>query len=215
MKKIKDYSLYLILSQEFAKQRDILEVASQAIEGGIDILQMREKDKPQEELIKLGSQLSSSCKDKEVIFIVNDDPKLAKEVGADGAHLGQQDITRYTIKDARDILGEDKIIGVSTHSKEEFKEANTSDCDYIAFGPIFPTVAKDYSIGTGDIQEVLAIGQKPIVFIGGITLENVDILLDKGAKIIAAIRALIEVDDIRGTIKKFKEKISSYKQEVR
>ena len=213
MKKVKDYSLYLILSEEFAKGRNILEVAKEAIEAGIDILQMREKHKSQEELIRLGNELSFLCANKDVIFIINDDPILAKRVGADGVHLGQEDIAKYTIKEARDILGKDKIIGVSTHSIEEFRKANKSDCDYIAYGPIFLTVTKDYSIGTKDIEKVLALGQKPIVFIGGITLEHVDILLNKGAKIIAAIRALLEVDDIAETIKKFKEKISSYQQE--
>jgi thiamine-phosphate pyrophosphorylase len=215
MKKIKDYSLYLILSQEFARQKDILEIASQAIEGGIDILQMREKGKSCEELIKLGNQLSSLCKNKEVIFIVNDDPKLAKEVNADGVHLGQQDIAKYTIEEARNILGANKIIGVSTHSLEEFEKANKSDCDYIAYGPIFPTVVKDYSIGIDDIEKVLTISQKPIVFIGGINLDNVDLLLNKGAKIIAAIRAFLETEDIRAAISKFKEKLSPNKQEVK
>ena len=215
MKKIKDYSLYLILSEKFAKKRDVLEVAKEAIEAGIDILQMREKEKSQEELIRLGSQLSSLCKNKEVIFIVNDDPVVAKEVGADGVHLGQKDITKCSIKEARDILGKDKIIGVSTHSIEELRKAEKSDCDYIAYGPIFSTVTKDYLIGTDDMENVLALGQKPIVFIGGITLDNIDTLLSKGAKIIAAIRALLEVDDTRGTISKFKEKISNYKQGIK
>ena len=214
MKRIKDYSLYLILSEEFTRQRNILEVASQAIEAGIDILQMREKHKSQEELIRLGDELSALCTNKDIIFIINDDPMLAKRVGADGVHLGQQDLTRYTINEARDILGKDKMIGVSTHSIEEFKQANKSDCDYIAYGPIFPTAAKNYSIGIADIEKVLAFSQKPIIFIGGINLDNVDTLLNKGAKIIAAIRALLGAEDIRATIKKFKEKINIYKKEI-
>jgi len=213
MRRIKDYSLYFVTSQEYAKGRSTLDVADAAISAGIDILQMREKQKPEEELIELGNELSSLCIKKDVIFIVNDDPMLAQKVGADGVHLGQEDIKKYPINKAREILGQDKIIGISTHSIEQFKQAKESDCDYIAFGPIFPTKTKDYSLGTNHIQDLLTIANKPVVFIGGIDLTNIDIILQKGAKNIAVIRAIVQAEDIPSKVKELKMRIKKYKKE--
>ncbi len=147
MKVIKDYSLYLVASQEYAGGREIFDVAKEAVEGGVDILQMREKQKPREELVKLGVRLAGLCGKSGVTFIVNDDPYLAGEIGADGVHLGQEDLKKHPLSETRRVLGKGKMIGVSTHSYEEFKGANGADFDYIAFGPIFPTKTKDYFIG--------------------------------------------------------------------
>ena len=88
------------------------------------------------ELVWLGKKISSLCLKKETIFIVNDNPLLAKEVDADGVHLGQGDLNTYDLIQTRKILGKEKIIGVSTHSLSQFQKANGSNCDYIAF-PIF------------------------------------------------------------------------------
>lgn len=211
MKKIKDYSLYLVLSQQYLQKVNILEVAETAIAAGIDILQMREKDKSYQELLYLGKKISSFCKDSDTLFIVNDLPSLAKEVDADGIHLGQEDIKKLSLKTTRDIIGKDKIIGLSTHSIEQFKEAMMSDCNYIAFGPVFATHAKDYSIGTADIEQILQIANKPVILIGGINLSNIDVLLQKGAKNIALMRALLEVEDTSQSIKDFKNRINQYR----
>jgi len=196
MKKIKDNSLYFVTSEEYSAKRGTLEVAKRAFEGGIDILQMREKEKSEEELRTLGRELAFLCREQGVIFIVNDDPILAKELGADGVHLGQEDIKECPARKTREILGTDKIIGISTHSLGQFKEANEKDFDYIAFGPIFSTKTKNYSIGAGDVEKVLEISDKPVFFIGGINLSNLGSLLDKGARNIAVIRAIAEADDI-------------------
>ncbi len=114
MQKIKNYSLYLVISEEYGNGRSALEIAASAIAGGVDIIQMREKDKPREELVRLGRELSLLCRERGVKFIVNDDPLIAKETDADGVHLGQDDIRRSPIRKVRELLGPDKIIGVST-----------------------------------------------------------------------------------------------------
>ena len=204
--------MYLVTSQEFRKDKHTLTVAEEAIRGGIDILQMREKGKSQGELVELGYKLLSLCSQNDVIFIVNDDPFLAKKVNADGVHLGQEDMIEYPVKKTRGILGKDKIIGVSTHSLEQFREANEDDCDYIAFGPLFTTKSKDYSIGTDNIEEVLTIAEKPVVFIGGINLTNIDVLLMKRVKNIAVIRAIVQADDITSRARDFKNKIKEFIQ---
>jgi thiamine-phosphate pyrophosphorylase len=213
MQRIKDYSLYFITSQEYTKARSSLEVAQSAINGGVDILQMREKHKSKEELLELGKALQLLCRESNVMFIVNDDPFLASDLNADGLHLGQEDIKKYPLAEVRNIIGKDKIMGVSTHSIEQFKQAKESDCDYIAFGPIFPTKTKDYSLGTNHIQDVLSIADKPVVFIGGIDLINIDILLQKGAKNIAVIRAIAQAEDISSRVKELRMRIKRYRKE--
>lgn len=199
--------LYFVTGEEYSNGRSTLDVAVCAISGGIDILQMREKNKTPEELVSLGRKLSDLCREKRVTFIVNDDPYLAKEVSASGVHLGQEDLEKYPVERARKILGKGKIIGVSTHSVDEFEWANKMECDYIAFGPVFPTKSKDYSIGTRDIKKVLEVAEKPVVFIGGINADNVSSVLDEGASNIAVIRAITQAEDIICGAKSLKSKI--------
>ena len=167
-------SLYLVLTEAFGRGRPALDLARWAIAGGIDILQMREKDKTHRELLRLGKALASLCRATGVLFIVNDDPCLARRLRADGVHLGQEDKMRWPIREVRRIVGGRRLIGVSTHTVAQFQEANVSDVDYIAFGPIFPTQTKPYHIGTNAIGEVLATAMKPVVFIGGIHMSSVD-----------------------------------------
>ncbi|MFA5143210.1 MAG: thiamine phosphate synthase [Candidatus Omnitrophota bacterium] len=209
--KIKDRNLYLILSEDCGRGRPACEIARLAVSGGVDMLQMREKARPRGELVKMGRELQAICQKNNVKFIVNDDPAIAKETGADGVHLGQEDLKNHNAKQARRLLGPDKIIGVSTHSPGQFEEANAGDFDYIAFGPIFPTKTKDYFIGADDIEKIMRIARKPVVFIGGINLGNIDDILQKGGRNIALIRAILEADDIFKTTKRFKEKLERVK----
>lgn len=197
-------NLYFVLTSEYAKGRPAAQIAEEALSAGVDILQMREKDLSKEELTMLGKKLLLACRKKSVPFIVNDDPHIAKEVNADGVHLGQEDIKRYPVSYARKVLGRDKIIGISTHSLKELEKANSSDCDYAAFGPVFATKTKDYSIGTADVKEALNISRKPLVFIGGVNIDNIDSLIEKGARNIAVIRAIAESDNISQIVKYFK-----------
>ncbi len=207
MKKIKDYSLYLVITEKYGKGRSAIEIADAAIAGGVDIIQMREKDKPRPELIELGKELSSLCKDNGVIFMVNDCPETAKESGADGVHLGQDDIKECSVEKARSLLGRDKIIGLSTHSIETFKKACLEDVDYIAYGPVFPTKIKENCIGTEDIGNIIKMTKKPVFFIGGINLENVDQLLNKKVKNISLIRAITQANDVKSAVESFKAKM--------
>ena len=208
MAKIKDHSLYLIITEEYARGRSATEIAKSAIAGGVDIIQLREKKKSEEEILKTGKELLALCKKNKVTFIMNDDPYLAKKAGADGVHLGEEDVKKYPLAETRRIIGSDKIIGLSTHSIEKVKEASPEDIDYIAFGPIFPTTVKGYSIGTKDMKKVLEIVEKPVFFIGGIDMSNIDEILKSGGKNIAVIRGISQADDITETTKKFKKKIT-------
>jgi thiamine-phosphate pyrophosphorylase len=204
---IGDGSLYLVLSEEYGGGTPVTYIAEQAMAGGIDILQMREKNKSREELLNLGHTLSLLCKKHSVIFIINDDPLLARTLDADGVHLGQEDILKCPINSVRKIIGDSKIIGLSTHSLEQFRKANQMDVDYIAFGPVFPTKTKNYHIGIGDVSSVLQEASKPVIFIGGINTTNLDILLAKGASNIALIRDIMQAEDIMMRTKWYKNKL--------
>jgi thiamine-phosphate diphosphorylase len=207
MKTIKDHSLYLVISEECCMGRNPVEIAEGAITSGVDIVQMREKNKSLQELVKLGKDLAAVCKSSGAMFIVNDDPMLVHRVGADGVHLGQEDINRFPLTRSRDILGQEKIKGISASSRTQFEKANEEDFDYIAFGPIFPTTLKDHNIGTYDIEYVMKIARKPVFFIGGINMSNIDEILNRGGRNIAVIRAITEASDIGSGSRQLKDKI--------
>lgn len=204
MAKINNSNLYLVISSEYGLGRPPYEIADSAIKGGVDIIQLREKNKAKEELLKLSSRISELCRKSGVTFIINDDPFIARDSNADGVHLGQQDLQKYGIGSTRKILGDNKIIGVSTHSPEELLEADKAGADYLAYGPIFPTKTKDYHIGTKEIRKVLGLTKKPLFFIGGINLTNINEILGEGAKGIALIRGILEAEDITEAAKNFK-----------
>ncbi len=209
--KIRDHSLYLVITEEYGKGRSAVEIAAAAIAGGVDIIQMREKDRPRSELLAKGKELLAICGARDIPLIINDDPELAAEIGADGVHLGRGDLIKFPVKAVREMLGRDKIIGVSTHSLAQFREAQGWDVDYLAFGPVFPTKTKDYSIGTSNIRAVALSDEKSVFFIGGIDLSNVDSILAEGARRIALIRAIAGSEDICGAAGHFKKKLSGQK----
>ncbi len=206
-----DYSLYLVTGENASSGRSTEHVVEQALAVGVDIVQMREKHLSEKELIYLGSRLAKMCRDNNAVFIVNDDPFIARETGACGVHLGQEDILKYPVEKTREILGKDKMIGLSTHSYEQVEAAWGSDVDYIAFGPVFPTETKDYFIGTDEVEKVIRFAVKPVVFIGGIDPENINGLLGSGARNIAVIRAITRAVDIKEQVRSFKKIINDHK----
>ena len=208
----KDHSLYLVTGEETSSGRSTEEVVKSALAGGVDIVQMREKNLSTEELILRGNKLSKICNKNNAVFIVNDDPFLAKAVGACGVHLGQEDILEFPIEKTRQIIGKEKIIGISTHSLEQFKTANTFDVDYIAFGPLFPTKTKDYCIGIDEVETVISLALKPVVFIGGINSDNIKKVLGAGGRNIAVIRSITQADDIESQVKFLKKIINDHKK---
>jgi thiamine-phosphate pyrophosphorylase len=200
--------LYLVTGEDASNGRSTIEISQAAIDGGVDILQMREKGMSYGERSVLGKELSRRCHEHEVLFIVNDDPLLAKEVDADGVHIGQEDLECWPLEKIRAILGKGKFIGLSTHSIEQVERSSSYDVDYISYGPVFPTQTKDYFIGAQGVSTVLAMMPRPVVFIGGINLDNVDVLLKKGVKNIAVIRAITQAEDITARVIELKNRLS-------
>ena len=141
------------------------------------------------------------------MFIVNDRADVALAVDADGVHVGQDDLP---VDSAHAIVGSGRIVGYSTHDLEQVIEAQRSTADYIAFGPIFSTASKanpDATVGLAGLAEARKATRKPLVAIGGITLENAREVIDAGADSIAIIRGLVGAADIRRRAEAFLEKV--------
>lgn len=203
-----DFMLYVILDKALAGGRDLIEVAGDAISGGADAIQLRDKRATAAELIRIGRGLRKLTQRKKALFIVNDRVDIALALNADGVHLGQDDLP---IDAARGLMGENKIIGISTHSLEQALKAEREGADYIGVGPIFPTPTKpDYpAIGIEIIPEIKKNIHIPFVAIGGINSSNVSKVVDEGAESIAVARAVVQAKDISGAARELKEKLKS------
>jgi thiamine-phosphate pyrophosphorylase len=196
--------LYVITESTISKGRSNEEIVKEAIKGGAEIIQLREKEWGKDKVKKEAVKLLKICKDNNVLFIVNDDIDIALEIGADGVHLGQSDMS---IEEARKICGKRLIIGLSTHSVEQAIDADQEDVDYITVGPIYKTRAKDFTVGVEIIKPVLDNVYKPVIMIGGINKNNIDEVLGQQARSIAVISAVVSADDVRKAAKDLVEKI--------
>lgn len=200
--------LYVLISSKIAV-KSVKETARLVIDGGTDAIQLREKTISDSEFKSLAIEVRDSAAKKGTLFIVNDRVNIARELNADGVHLGQQDMN---VSDARDIIGNEKIIGVSTHNIVQARKAQKEGADYIAIGPVYPSSTKDYEppVGLKVVQEILKEINIPVFAIGAITLENLDEVLKAGASRVAVCSAIINSKDTLSTTKEFKNKLSGY-----
>ena len=188
--------------------RDPIEMVADQIKGGADVIQLREKDMPKKEKLGLGLAIRKVTTQEGVLFIVNDDIDLALILDADGVHLGQDDIP---IKYARPLL-KDKIIGISTHSLDQAREAIDSSADYIGIGPVFNTGTKikaDPVVGIDLILTAKSLSPIPVIAIGGIEEKNIDLLVRRGIKRVAIISDILSSKDIEAKTRTLKEKLKS------
>lgn len=190
------FGLYVITPEGDDKVEDFVR---DVLDAGVRVVQLREKDKDRAR--KIGRRIRSMVKKKGALLIINDWVDVAKEIDADGVHLGQGDTP---IREARVILGDDKIIGKSTHSLKEALEAQREGADYVGIGPIYPTSTKDYKpIGVDVIKQLKGKLKIPFVAIGGINKDNIDEVVQAGATNVAMISALTEAADLKETVKYF------------
>ena len=199
--------LYVLLSNITVKN-SILETARLVIDGGADIIQLREKLLPDKDFVAIAEELLNLTARTEAILIINDRVQIAGQIGADGVHIGQDDMG---IDEARAIFGENKIIGVSTHNLEQALKAETSGADYIAIGPAFPTKTKDYepAIGLKEAKAVAGSVKAPIFAIGGINMSNIDKVLETGIFRVAVSSAIADSGDVREATRVFRGKLVS------
>jgi thiamine-phosphate pyrophosphorylase len=194
--------LYGITAEKFSAGRNNIEVVRQMIAGGIKIIQYREKKaaKSSVEMFAECQAIREMTRAAGVTFIVNDHVDVALLVGADGVHVGQDDLP---VAEVRRLLGPDKIIGLSTHSPAQAEEAVRLGADYIGVGPIFATRTKDdvcAPVGFPYLEWVRDNIALPWVAIGGIKLHNIDEIVRRGAKTICLVTEIVGAPDIVGRV---------------
>jgi thiamine-phosphate pyrophosphorylase len=172
--------------------RDPEEVLPAALSAGVDIVQLRDKAASDETLREAAAVFRACCDAAGALLVVNDRPELATEAGADGVHLGQDDAAPQT---AREIVGDELIVGRSTHSPAQIDAAR--DVDYIAVGPVHATPTKPGrpAVGLDPIRHAAAHARIPWFAIGGLDAENLDEVLGAGARRIVVVRAIAQADD--------------------
>ena len=181
--------LYLVLEAEPAAR-----VVEPALRGGADLVQLRDKNATDDEIVRAGRELRELCARHGALFLVNDRPDLALACDADGVHVGQDDMP---VAEARAIVGGDRIVGTSTHSQEQVDAAEASDADYYAVGPVFETPTKAGRPGTGWDLIAYAAGRatKPWFAIGGIDPETALAAAAAGAERVVVVRAIRDAAD--------------------
>jgi thiamine-phosphate pyrophosphorylase len=206
---MKDFRLYAITGESFHPGRAMIDVMEEAILGGCDIIQLRDKKSSKREVLAKARALRELTRRYGVTFIVNDHIDVALAVDADGIHIGQDDLP---LAEARKLVG-NKWIGVSTHAIEEARQAERDGADYIGVGPVFPTKSKEDVVApvtTSYVRQVAAEIRIPFVAIGGIKLHNVDQVLEAGATRICAISEIVGSADVKGTCQSFLAKMDAY-----
>lgn len=194
MKRLVLPRLYVILDRALLTVPETA-CALRLADAGVRLLQYRHKAASARELLEHSRQLSTDLIPQGVTFIVNDRADVAALSGASGVHLGQEDLD---VEAARSVMGAGKLVGVSTHNFEQFQQATTSSADYIAVGPVFSTATKsnpDPVVGTELLRRVRPLSDKPIVAIGGITLERAVEALQAGADSVAVISDILRAPD--------------------
>ncbi|XUX00830.1 MAG: thiamine phosphate synthase [Dehalogenimonas sp.] len=189
--------IYAILSNACSGGRGNVETARLLLKAGIKIIQYREKDFPMRRKYDECVSISRLCHEHNACFIVNDDAGLAVACGADGLHLGQEDLPPDA---ARRVVGADMFIGLSVTTPEEIDKAlTTPEVDYLGVGPVFATATKPDAAPPGGVallEYALERSHLPVVAIGGITRENIGWLAERGCKSFAIISDLIGAEDL-------------------
>ncbi|MGD1039812.1 MAG: thiamine phosphate synthase [Dehalococcoidales bacterium] len=206
-KKEKIKGLYAIIDTQSLKGRSHIEIAGEIIRGGAKIIQLRDKTTKKKDLLPIAQTLSDLCKGNGVLFIMNDNLDVALAVGADGLHIGQEDLS---VDAARKLAPLDMIIGCSVFNVEQARQAVAAGADYVAVGAIFPTPSKDTAVlGLEPLRQVKQAVAVPVVAIGGINLNNLTEVKKAGADSIAVIGAVLGADSpekaARELINKFEE----------
>lgn len=194
--------LYAILDQELLKT-PVVKCARELVAAGVELVQYRAKELTPRAYFANCSNLAEALATANARLIINDRPDIAAMVGAGGVHVGQDDLPP---SEARKICGSGRWVGVSTHNLEQVRAAVDAPVDYIALGPIFPTSSKkkpDPVVGTTLIREARKLTQKPIVAIGGITLERAPEVYAAGANSVAVIRDLLHAKDFATRAREF------------
>ncbi len=201
-----DYTLYLVTNNKNKTKEEFLKTIEESLKGGVSLVQVREKNLNDDEFLNVALNVKKILKKYEIPLIINDNVKIAKKIDADGVHVGQDDLEA---KKARDILGENKIIGVSAHNIQEAKKAEEDGADYIGCGTIFnsPTKSDAKSLTKKDLIDVVNAVDIPVVYIGGITKNNIKELANTGIKGVSVVSAIMESENPKLSSENLKKEI--------
>jgi thiamine-phosphate pyrophosphorylase len=194
-------------------REDLEDFVGACIDGGVDVVQLREKSASDRRIVERAKLLSKICRDRGVPFILNDRPDLAVDCGADGVHLGQDDISAQT---ARRLLGQDAVLGLSTHALSELRQSAGEPVDYISAGPVVETPTKPGRPGTGIDYVVAAVArsERPVFVTGGVTPESVPGLCEAGVRHFVVVRYLTQSTEPKASATRLRRAIEQAIQEA-
>jgi len=193
--------LYGILDLGYVPVENLETTALRMLDGGVEILQLRAKMFAATEIRTFAERLVPLCRRYGVPFLLNDHPELVPLTGADGAHVGQEDLA---VSRARELAGSGALIGLSTHSLAQAMDSANSQPDYIGFGPLFSTPTKPDYLPIG-LEEIAVVQERvglPVFCIGGIKLENLPTVRAAGARRVVIVSGILQADDIAGYCRK-------------
>lgn len=203
-----DWALYFVADANYAVGRDLVSLVKEAVRGGVTMVQIRAKGLETREFLELATRMASALKRRSVPLIINDRVDIALACGADGVHLGQDDMQPDA---ARKLLGGVKIIGVSANTLKEAREAERLGADYVGLGPIYATTTKDTDLPVLGPEGIRRMREKigiPIVAIGGINAGNAAAVMKAGAAGVAVVSAILGAPDVRLAAAKLKNALN-------
>ena len=205
---MKELKLYLVTDSDILEGRDFYNCIEEALKGGVTILQLREKDASGKEFLERAIKLRELTKKYNVKFIINDRVDIAMLWDADGVHIGQSDIPANKV---RELIGEDKIVGVSARTVEEAIKAKENGADYLGVGAMFTTTTKldAKAVSIEELKEIKKVVDLPIVTIGGLSLNNIDKLKVCNVDGYAVVSAILGAPNIKLECEKWIEKIQN------
>ncbi len=182
------------------------ELLPAAIAGGVDVVQLRDKTLGDEELLSLAREAREICERHGALFVVNDRPVVARDSGADGVHVGQDDMP---LAEVRELVGPDMLIGLSTHAPPEIEASDAALADYIGVGPVYATPTKlgRPAVGLELVRYAAAHTPVPFFAIGGINVDNIDEVLAAGASRVCVLRAIAESADPELAARELREQL--------
>jgi thiamine-phosphate pyrophosphorylase len=201
------FKLYLIVDQANCRYHSIENIVEEAIKGGVDAVQLREKNATTTEILQIGAELQKILQKHNIPLIINDRIDIALALNADGVHLGQKDMPPNM---AHKLLGPDKIIGLTVANQEQAIKAEQLDINYLGVGPVFATQTKANpapTLGIEKLQQICKISKHHICAIGGINLDNADKVIDAGANAIGVVSAICGVKNPQTVSKKLRQAI--------
>jgi thiamine-phosphate pyrophosphorylase len=212
MKSLQECLLYAFVDSAYLHGRSPERVARELCEGGADLIQLRAKNSPAEEIRAWAEQIAPVTRQAGAGLVINDFPEIAREVGAEFCHLGQEDFFDAGLSDCAQLrAGTHLRIGLSSHAPEQALRAISAGADYIAIGPVYPTGTKPSAqpVTLSYVRWAAENVRMPWFAIGGINLETIDEVIEAGAKRVCVVSAILNAPDIREACKSIRKRLSS------